>query len=96
MDRTAGALEVSYTLLNNFKIPIFLFNSSEFHEMASSGFLHTDMIGQKYLCFLLPKSAKLNLVKIEINSKNALILKSTYGLTAKDAVVMDVSSFSLA
>lgn len=57
--------------------------------MASSGFLHTDMIGQEYLCFLLVKSAKLNLVKMETNIKT--VFKSTYSLSAKDAVVLNVS-----
>lgn len=59
--------------------------------MASLGFLHTDLIDQKYLCFLLVKSCKLNLIKIEKTtaSRNIPIFGATFSLPAKDAVVLN-------
>lgn len=63
-------------------------NWSEYHEIATKGFLHTDFIGQNYLCFLLPKSFKLNLLLIE-RRKNSLqmpIFGSVSTVSAKDAV----------
>lgn len=63
-------------------------NWSEYHEVATKGFLHSDFIGQRYLCFLLPKSFRLNLLPIE-RRKSSLkmpIFGSLITLTAKDAV----------
>lgn len=73
------------------------FTFSEFHEMASSGFMHTDLIDQKYLCFLLVKSCVLNLIRIEktTNSRSIPIFGATFSLPAKDAVAMNVSVINL-
>lgn len=64
-------------------------NCNEYHEMASSGFLHMDFIGQKYLCFLLIKSYKLNLLAIErISGLNTPIFGSISSISAKDATAL--------
>lgn len=63
-------------------------NWSEYHEMATKGFIHTDFIGQRYLCFLLPKSFRLNLLPIE-RRKSSLkmpIFGTLTTISAKDAV----------
>lgn len=62
---------------------------NEYHEMASSGFLHMDFIGQKYLCFLLTKSYKLNMLAIDrISGVNTPIFGSISSVSAKDAVAL--------
>ena len=64
-------------------------NCNEYHEMASSGFLHMDFLGQKYLCFLLIKSYKLNLLAIDrISGVNRPIFGSMSNIPAKDAVAL--------
>lgn len=37
----------------------------EFPEIASKGFIHVDLVGDAYLCFLLARSAKLSLLRID-------------------------------
>ena len=62
---------------------------NEYHEMATSGFLHVDFIGQKYLCFLLVKSYKLNMLTIERYSGiNLPIFGAVSSISAKDAVAL--------
>lgn len=62
-------------------------NWNEYNEIASKGFLHTDFIGQSYVCFLLPKSFKLNLLHIErMNNVNTPIFGNLLSISAKDAV----------
>ncbi|XP_065086104.1 anaphase-promoting complex subunit 1-like [Ochlerotatus camptorhynchus] len=63
----------------------------EFPEKASNGFLHVDMVGDGYLCYLLPRSEKLNLVRIDHCSTDRIkISPSTLSMQipAKDAVCM--------
>ncbi|CRK87591.1 CLUMA_CG001388, isoform A [Clunio marinus] len=59
---------------------------NEYHEMAMKGFLHMDFIGQKYLCFMLVKSYKLNL--LEINPTNEAMFGAMTNISAKDAVAL--------
>ena len=58
--------------------------------MATSGFLHTDMIGQKFLCFLLVKSCMLNMLNID---KSTSCKKPIFGaissIAARDAVALN-------
>lgn len=62
---------------------------NEYHEMASSGFLHTDIIGQNFLCFMLAKSYKLNLISInKITQLNTPIFGTMSTISAKDAVAL--------
>lgn len=65
-------------------------NWNEYHEMATKGFIHTDFIGQQYLCFLLSRSFKLNLLYIEQRKNNLQmpIFGSVTTITAKDAVCL--------
>lgn len=70
---------------------------NEFKEIASKGFLHTDFIGQKYICFLLSKSCKLNLLMIDrMSGVNKLIFGSTSSIVAKDAVALPKMSMIVA
>lgn len=58
--------------------------------MASSGFLHTDMIGQKFLCFLLVKSCMLNMLNIDNSSLHKKpIFGSISSVAARDAVALN-------
>lgn len=62
---------------------------NEYHEMANSGFMHRDFIGQRYLCFLLVKSYKLNLLSIErFTSLNTPIFGSMASISARDAIAL--------
>lgn len=62
---------------------------NEYHEMATSGFLHMDIIGQKYLCFLLAKSYKLNMLAIDrMSGVNTPIFGSMSSISAKDAIAL--------
>lgn len=62
---------------------------NEYHEMASSGFLHMDFIGQKYLCFMLVKSHKLNMLSIDrISGVNRPVFGAVFSISAKHAVAL--------
>lgn len=64
-------------------------NWNEYQEVASKGFLHIDFIGQQYLCFLRPKSFRLNLLLIERkNSFNTPVFGTLHNISAKDAVCL--------
>lgn len=56
--------------------------------MASLGFLHVDLIENNYLCYLLPRAEKLNLVRIRKDSSSSVISANTtpVQISAKDAV----------
>lgn len=64
----------------------------DFNEEASHGFIHTDLIGQSYLCYLLPHTYKLNLARME---KSHTPVTQVFGIvtsvSAKDAVELKVS-----
>lgn len=61
----------------------------EFHEKASTGFLHVDLIGDCYLCYLLPRSEKITLVRINQGSSGVNMISTTtvsVQIPARDAV----------
>lgn len=94
MARKIGECEPSKPLVPDLiMVQIWTENSNccnEYHEMASSGFLHMDFVGQKYLCFLLTKSYKLNMLAIDRSSgfNNSPIFGSMSSISAKDAVAL--------
>ncbi|XP_055370778.1 anaphase-promoting complex subunit 1 isoform X2 [Condylostylus longicornis] len=62
----------------------------DFCEVASLAFMHTDLIGQVYLCYLLPRTGKLQLSRLEkTSSPNTQIFGMISSLPAKDAVVLE-------
>lgn len=65
----------------------------EFNEAASHAFLHTDLVGQTYLCYLMPHTFKLNLAKLAKSPKiRTEIFEALTSIPAKDAVELKVSS----
>lgn len=49
--------------------------------------MHTDFIGQSYLCYLLPRTGKLNLIRMEKSSEPGIeIFGMTQQILARDAV----------
>lgn len=64
----------------------------DFNEEASHGFMHTDMIGQSYLCYLLPHTFKLNLARMEkSHTPDAPVFGIVTSIPAKNAVELKVS-----
>uniref|UniRef100_A0A1B0CZC3 Anaphase-promoting complex subunit 1 middle domain-containing protein n=1 Tax=Phlebotomus papatasi TaxID=29031 RepID=A0A1B0CZC3_PHLPP len=63
---------------------------TEFIECASKGFLHTDLVGQLFLCYLLPRNAKLILVPIVRTKESEFhFFGKTTAIKAKDATVLN-------
>lgn len=62
-------------------------------EVGESGFFHTDLVGRRYMCYMLGRSAKLQLILIEGDTKvhKTGIVGS---ISARDAVAFDVSKFN--
>ncbi|XP_032594835.1 anaphase-promoting complex subunit 1 [Drosophila grimshawi] len=60
----------------------------EFCEMATRAFIHTDLVGQTYLCYLLARSCRLQLVLLNGYDTDEPLQLSTLAATlnAKDAV----------
>ncbi|TDG41004.1 hypothetical protein AWZ03_012572 [Drosophila navojoa] len=59
----------------------------EFCEMATRAFIHTDLVGQTYLCYLLARSCRLQMVLINGYDTSELQLSTLAStLPAKDAV----------
>lgn len=59
----------------------------EFCEMATRAFIHTDLVGQTYLCYLLARSCRLQLVLLNGYDTSELQLSTLAStLPAKDAV----------
>lgn len=58
-------------------------------EPAAKGFYHTDWIGQRYLCYLLPRQGKLYMV--EMNKENAGTFGAVNMIELKEAVCLPVS-----
>ncbi|KAL1501054.1 hypothetical protein ABEB36_006453 [Hypothenemus hampei] len=54
-------------------------------SMASSVFLSRDMLGQQYLCYILPSRFQLSVVKVDINGDN-LAFGLLTSVSAKDAI----------
>lgn len=53
---------------------------------ASKAFISSDMVGQKYVCYLLPAKVQLVLIRMDSTNENNLIFGTFYCITAKDAV----------
>lgn len=71
-------------------------NLSSGSGQASKAFLSTDMVGQKYLCYLLPHKLQLILVRMDLTNDNNLIFGTSYFLTAKDAVpIVDLNMIAI-
>uniref|UniRef100_A0A1I8M2U1 Uncharacterized protein n=1 Tax=Musca domestica TaxID=7370 RepID=A0A1I8M2U1_MUSDO len=65
-------------------------NSRDFCEISSKAFIHTDLVGQTYLCYLLPRSCKLQMVRLNnYDSKNLNIATMCTSIVAKDAVALE-------
>lgn len=65
-----------------------------FEEQASHCFLHTDLVGLTYLCYLQPIKMCLNIVRIlNANDPIKLIFSTATAITAKDAIALPVSFF---
>ncbi|XP_067639434.1 anaphase-promoting complex subunit 1 isoform X2 [Eurosta solidaginis] len=65
-------------------------NNREFGEMANRAFIHTDLVGQTYFCYLLPFSCKLQLVRLcNYGTKELQIASKCLSIPAKDAVVLE-------
>ncbi|GAB0094323.1 Anaphase-promoting complex subunit 1 [Sergentomyia squamirostris] len=63
---------------------------TEFIECASKGFLHTDLVGQLYLCYLLPRNAKLILVPLVRTKESEFhFFGKSSAISAKDAIVLN-------
>lgn len=60
----------------------------EYLEMATHGFMHTDLIGQTFICYLLRQSAKLQLVRLEAAAAEKPIFGIVTSIPAKDAVCL--------
>ncbi|XP_033168826.1 anaphase-promoting complex subunit 1 [Drosophila mauritiana] len=59
----------------------------EFCEMATRAFIHTDLVGQTFLCYLLARSCRLQLVRLTGYESGELQLSTLAStLAAKDAV----------
>lgn len=70
--------------------------SRDFNEQASHGFIHTDLIGQTYLCYLLPHTYKLNMAKMEkSHTPTTQVFGMVSSITAKSAVNLSVSTIAL-
>ncbi|XP_055551724.1 anaphase-promoting complex subunit 1 [Wyeomyia smithii] len=63
----------------------------EFNEKASTGFLHVDMVNDCYLCYLLPRSEKLMMVRIQgslSESRTVTLSTAPVHIAAKDVVCL--------
>lgn len=53
--------------------------------------MHTDLIGQTYICYLLTRTSKLQLVRLEkATSSQRQIFGIAVSIPAKDAIGLDV------
>ncbi|KAL9886530.1 anaphase promoting complex subunit 1 [Glossina fuscipes fuscipes] len=65
-------------------------NNRDFIELASKAFIHTDLVGQIYLCYLLPRSCKLQMVRLSnYNTKDLQISTVSTSVSAKDATTLE-------
>lgn len=56
--------------------------------VASKAFLCDDLVGQRYIAYLIPTNNQLVLVRMDLSNNNQLIFGTMYSLTAKDAIVV--------
>lgn len=61
---------------------------------ASKVFLSSDLVGQNYLCYLVPNRSQLFLVRLEkTNKQQQIIFGMVTTIVAKDAVSVPVSIY---
>lgn len=73
------------------KYNIYLSSNREFCEISSKAFIHTDLVGQTFLCYLLQRSCKLQMVRLNHCDNNELQITSVpLTVVAKDAVALQV------
>lgn len=59
-------------------------------EAATHGFLHTDLIDQTYMCYMLPRTKCLQLTRLEkSNTPETQIFGIVTSISAKDAVYLE-------
>ncbi|TMW48346.1 hypothetical protein DOY81_006572 [Sarcophaga bullata] len=65
-------------------------NNREFCEISTKAFIHTDLVGQTFLCYLLQRSCKLQMVRLNHCDNNELQITSVpLTVVAKDAVALE-------
>ncbi|XP_054087608.1 anaphase-promoting complex subunit 1 [Zeugodacus cucurbitae] len=65
-------------------------SNREFGEISNRAFIHTDLVGQTYFCYLLPFSCKLQLVRlVNYGTKELKISSKSLSIPAKDAVSLE-------
>lgn len=89
MDR-ADADEVSFFFFLDCSIICILSSNREYLETGSSGFFHTDLVGRRYMCYLLSRSAKLQLILMD-GDTNVHTDGIVGSISARDAVAFPVS-----
>lgn len=57
-------------------------------EAAAHGFLHTNFVGQRYICYLLPRICELNLVRMSRTPSGKYTFDDPIAVPAKDAIAM--------
>lgn len=84
----------AYIHNKNYLINKYLYSNRDFCEISTKAFIHTDLVGQTFLCYLLPRSCKLQMVRIN-NFENKELQISTIPMTvvAKDAVALEVIGY---
>ncbi|XP_020808820.1 anaphase-promoting complex subunit 1-like [Drosophila serrata] len=67
----------------------------ELCEMATRAFIHTDLVGQTFLCYLLARSCRLQMVRLTgYGSSEVQLSTLATTLAAKDAVGLNVNGRS--
>lgn len=64
----------------------------EYTEIGTNGFFHTDLVGRRYMCYMLSRSAKLQLILMDGDS-NVHAEGIVGSISARDAVAITVSLY---
>lgn len=76
-------------LLNTWPYYNLYFILREYMEIGSNGFFHTDLVGRQYMCYLLSRSATLQLILMDGDAK--VHKEGIVGtISARDAVAFPV------
>lgn len=71
-------------------------SNRDFCEISTKAFIHTDLVGQTFLCYLLPRSCKLQMVRLNcVDNKDLQISTIPMTVVAKDAVALEVNLFAV-
>lgn len=66
----------------------------DIHDVASNVFLHYDIVGQVYICYLLPRSCKLQMISLSnFKTKYLQLTSVSVNITARDAVSLPVRKY---